>query len=191
MLRSASRRLVGGIDGETAWGVLERARVVSGATPAAVLAVRGDGRDLAGLSVSWNGMKWRALEVGLYIEDQRDRFSTVPKLMLAADPSTYQGQETMVGLLWSWELRHACYAPVQVMPASSLVVPDELPMSGELMALLLQRKLERVKAYRELQAWSAQLSHVACRTMDDFKIPDNVLWRPVGHEHKNEKNQKK
>ncbi len=57
-------------------------------------------------------------------------------------------------------------------------------MSPALMELLLARKLQRVAAYRELQwqALSSLLWHITSRSMDDFAIPDGVLWKPVGFE---------
>ena len=50
------------------------------------------------------GIKWASKEVSIYVEHTEFTWSSARKIMVAADPSSYCGQETMVGVLWSWEL---------------------------------------------------------------------------------------
>ena len=50
------------------------------------------------------GIKWASKEVSIYVEHTEVTWGSARKIMVAADPSSYCGQETMVGVLWSWEL---------------------------------------------------------------------------------------
>ena len=93
--------------------------------------------------------KWASKEVEIYIDNSQATFKPARKLMLAADPSSYCGQETMVGVVWAWELNKASYGPTQVIKGTQYLMHGEIDMSDYLRDLLRARKLERVKAYRE------------------------------------------
>ena len=179
VLRGKRNKLVGGrMDPETAWSVLQRARNLHGASVGTIVAVKNDSADLHGVR-SCNGLKWATKELALYVDLNKIAMSSVCKYMLAADPSTYQGQETLVGVIWAWEVNQACFGLIQVLPASSYVHPEEVDMSETLKQILVERKLERVKAYRELQGFSSMLYQSTGKSLDDFLIPAEVRWKPV------------
>ena len=123
--------------------------------------------------------RWTALEIHLYMEKQAAIFKDEVKLMVAADPSGYSGQKTMVAMLWSGELQSACYLPIQVMPASKLFGPTDVDMCERLTQLAFERKLERTAAYREWQGLSHGLFQICGRSIDQFGIPECVQWKPV------------
>ena len=71
------------------------------------------------------GGRWAGLELECYRQLHLASFSKVQKLNLAADPSTYSGEDTMIGLLWSWEIKEACCGIIQVTSAGPLRNPEE------------------------------------------------------------------
>ena len=123
--------------------------------------------------------RWTALEIHLYIEKHAAMFKDEVKLMVAADPSSYAGEKTMVAMLWSGELQSGCYLPIQVMPASKLFGPTDIDMCERLTQLAFERKLERTAAYREWQGLSHALFQICGRSIDQFGIPECVQWKPV------------
>jgi hypothetical protein len=123
--------------------------------------------------------RWTALEIHLYIEKHAAMFKDEVKLMVAADPSSYAGEKTMVAMLWSGELQSGCYLPIQVMPASKLFGPTDIDMCERLAQLAFERKLERTAAYREWQGLSHALFQICGRSIDQFGIPECVQWKPV------------
>jgi hypothetical protein len=125
--------------------------------------------------------RWAAKELLMYLDGNLDRFRALNKLMIAADPSSYAGEKTMVGIIWSWEAKAAFFGPVQIIPSSTLMSPADMgDMSDRLKAMAMARKLERTSAYREWQALSHLLLQGTGRCLQDFHISPSVSWRPVG-----------
>ena len=178
VLRSNQNRVMGGVDATTAWAALERSRQVFRASPSTVVEVKSDESTFRGMVAS-NGSTWAAKEMAMYQDGNRDIMRRSTKFMVAADPSGYAGQNTLVGLVWSWEQRLAAYGPVQILPASHLILPSEIYLSDTVKELMRRRGLERVAAYREWQGISALVKQTTSYGLDDFAIPDKVCLRRV------------
>lgn len=177
LIQLPSKRHRGLIDGDSAWYVLERARKVFRATPELVVAVKSDDQHLSGVT-STTGTKWSATELELYYEKQFDAMHKCKKFHIAADPSTYSGQKTMVSIVWGHEAQRAAYPPIQVIPASTLMSPADMDMVDKLKALAMERKLERTSAYREFQALSHSMYLLTGHKLDDFTINPGISWKP-------------
>ena len=120
----------------------------------------------------------------MYQKEQKKIFEGRKKFAVAADPSTYAGEKTMVAVVLDSEAKRACYAPVQIIPASKMLSPsDHDDMSDRLKLLAFEGKLERTSAYNEARALSSAVSKVSGLSLDGFQIPDNILWRPVEPGH--------
>ena len=83
---------------------------------------------------------------------------------LSADASTRSYKETLAGLLYSWRTNPAVYPRAQYIQAGRDVLEAEDDLSSLLAASALERKLERVAAYRQLQACSNMLTQVLKRS---------------------------
>lgn len=116
----------------------------------------------------------------MYLDNHVRDFAPINKLMVASDPSSYSGEKSLVAIVYSWELKRACYCPVQVISASTLVSPNDIDMTDRLRALCMSRKLERTSAYREWQALSHALAQTTGKDLATFRIPTTVSWAPVG-----------
>ena len=67
-----------------------------------VIATRSDLDHMNGLS-DRNSDRWESLVLHTYVGLQIKVFRGIRKLNVVADPSSYQGQETMVAILYTWE----------------------------------------------------------------------------------------
>ena len=81
--------------------------------PTVVLLARSDMEELEGLAAS-NASVWAEKELEIYIEDQKEIFGPIKKIAMLCDPSTYQGEETLLGIMYSWERDKAGILCVQV-----------------------------------------------------------------------------
>lgn len=84
LLRSESNRMRAHMDADTAWGVLERARVIYSATPELVVAVRNDGPSLAGVHPTTGG-RYLAQVTGPYDPER-------PSMPLLGEVSQFANQ---------------------------------------------------------------------------------------------------
>ena len=62
----------------------------------------------------------------MYLDGHLDRFRGLNKLTIAADRSSYAGEKTMVGIIWSLEAKTAFFGPVQIIPSSTLLSPADM-----------------------------------------------------------------
>ena len=72
-----------------------------------------------------NADRWAEQELLLYIAKNYARFEPINKLMLCADPSTHAGQETLFGVVYSWQLELAQYGLPQIIPAAKHLSVDD------------------------------------------------------------------
>ena len=105
---------------------------------------------------------------------------------IVADPATtHSKQETYVSVAWCWELDFAVYGDAQWLHSGQVVLEEEAPLPDRLAELAAQRRLERVAAYRQLQACSNTLKSMSRGqvTLDAFVLsPDCVVRAVHGHE---------
>ena len=63
------------------------------------------------------------------------------KLYLGADPSSYAGNEVMMGCIYGWEKEEGCYGLPTHMPGSKIVGPNEFEMDDSLWARCKAKKV--------------------------------------------------
>jgi len=86
-----------------------------------------------------------------------------------------------VTLVWSWEAALGLYPPFQDIKPGSYVLRGEANLDDNMMALALERKLERVSSFRQVQAVSHQVHQLSKgrENVDSFKLPPGCNVRPV------------
>ena len=73
------------------------------------------------------------------------------------DPGGHGGQNLMVAVMYSFEVATTWYGVCSELPAGKHVDPTEFAMNQWMAKLALERKLVRLKSYRELQGLSNTL----------------------------------
>ena len=104
---------------------------------------------------------------------------------IVADPATHSKRETYVSVVWCWEMDFAVYGDAQWLHSGQVVLEEEAPLPDRLAELAAQRRLERVAAFRQLQACSNTLKSMSRGqvTLDAFLLPPDCIVRAVhGHE---------
>ena len=77
---------------------------------------------------------------------------------LVSDPAKHSYKETLVSLLWCWEVRRCMHCPWQLLVPGKVITPHEVTdMSEHLQHCAARQKLERVASFRQLQGYSNQL----------------------------------
>ena len=178
ILRNPSGRSTGNIDAETAWSVMERARMCARCSVTTILAVKSCDPELLGVS-DRNGHKWAGKELNLYADIQHDNFHDLPKYQILADPSGHNGQSTQVGTMFSWEINEAGWCLAQVMPPSTTLTSDDFDLPDSANGVILARKAIRAAAFREWQAISAMRWHFSGKGIDALSIPEAATIRAV------------
>ena len=139
-----------------------------------MLEVKNDEDEMFGLHKG-NGPKWSQHEYWMYIEIQRKLNETVHKIHLTADPSCFNGEDTIAGIIFCWEVNAASYGICQILPAGGFIRPDEIDASESLRAKMWAKDTERNCAYREWQAMSNMITNsVPDVSMADFELPSDV-----------------
>ena len=144
------------------WELIHRARRV-GVSVRAALAMRSGDED-AGCHPS-TATYWVAKHQEMYFQQQNRLFDNEPvhHINIVADAATHSCREVLVSVGYTWELDAACYPPVQVILPGSDITWRDHPLLDELASRAAQRKLQRVAAFRQLQAL-ANLVRVAAST---------------------------
>ena len=126
------------------------------------------------------GARWACKELAIYQEKQQALFRSCRKVAVAADPSSYAGEKTMVSIVYDVEGKRGCFPPVQVMPSSTMMSPVDFPdMNERMQAIAYEGKLERTSSYREAQALSHSIALVTGMQLDSFAIPKCIRWEPT------------
>lgn len=144
LIRSPQRRIAGGIDPAVAWEALERSRRVARASVRTVVGVLGADTAMQGLALK-NANSWGNKELDCYITKHSLSLSCIKKLCLGADASIFSGQDTLMGIIYSWELDAACIAVPQIMAPNKNLDPDDFECPDELRALAVNRKIVRLR----------------------------------------------
>ncbi len=88
------------------------------------------------------------------------------------DPSSYD-VETMVSILFSWQVALACYLPIQTLRP---VLKTEV--GTEILPLSTMNRLTRVQGYNEIRALSHSLMAINM-PLQEFAFPEKLLWEPL------------
>ena len=125
---------------------------------------------------------WVAKHQHLYRARRALCFHGVHHLNMVADPSTHSKRETMVTVCWSWECGAAAHGDVQIIAPGSVVLPSEQELPDHIAQLAATCRLERVSAFRQLQALSNTirgLGNSRWQGLDDFTLPDDFYIHAV------------
>jgi hypothetical protein len=124
----------------------------------------------------------------MYAERRELGFGIGTKHMnLIADPSTHSKKETMVSVAYAWERDLGAICDVQCMPQGKAVLESEANLPERIANLASEGRLERVAAFRQMQAVSSTIHHLTGARrlgIDFFALPGSVLVRPVGEQEK-------
>ena len=133
------------------WNLIHHARRV-GVSLRAALALRSDDDD-AGCHPS-SAAYWVAKHQEMYFGQQDKLFNGEPvhHINIVADAATHSCREVLVSVGYTWELDAACYPPVQVILPGGDITWQDHPLPAELAIKAAQGKLQRVAAFRQLQA---------------------------------------
>ena len=167
------------IDPHVVFNLLAKASRMN-STPRQVLKFNNDRDEWRSLSLNPSD-KWSLRELDMYMRNARDAMHAEVQLSISFDPSTYNGEETMVSQIYSWMKDIACQCIVQIVPRGKHISVNEIPMSDGFAAIVLQRRQERWASFKEMRALSAQLSDITRQRMslDSFCLPDGVIARCV------------
>ena len=143
------------IDPFVAVHLLERAREL-GTVPKQVLRFNNDRAEFAGLSHHCADLWWFK-ELCMYNRNLKSKFAGIKQFSMATDPSTYNGEETLVSQVYAHSVDTCANAMIKIIPKGKHIAVNEFPMTDGFAALVLQRKQERWAAFKELRAISAQL----------------------------------
>ena len=167
----SSRRYVT-IHPEAAWSILEKTVGVNVSISQVIQTRSGDAD--AGCEHS-QGRRWESFVDGLYKHRLAAVWPHVDHLCITADASNHHFQDCLLGVAFSHELCQGCYPTLQyIVPGKDVYeAEDELTLAvGQLAA---ERRVERVSAYRQLQALSHMTAQLHRRNFDDYDIPHSNL----------------
>jgi len=100
---------------------------------------------------------------------------------MVADPATHSKKDVFVSVIWSWEQGFGGFGDAQLMHPGKIILPDEQDLPDRLAVLAAERRLQRVKAFRQMQACSNTLSELTGGRfiLDSLELPPDVHVRAV------------
>ena len=115
------------------------------------------------------------ISVALYNDKVRQSFSSCPRqFSVAWDPSTYGGKNTLVSTLYSPEIDTVAYMPNQQL--RRLQMSD---LQDSFIEEAKASKLGTLEGYAELRCLSHALVQATGCSLDDFRIPPDLVARPL------------
>ena len=155
------------VDAETQWDLMEEAHR-SGTHVSQVVKVRRADRQ-AGCSASISYV-WHQRRNAMYRERRQLSFLGSDHLNIVADPANHSKKDTMASIIWSWQAGLAAYGDLQYIPHGGLL-PSEQEMPEHIAELYSERRLERLSAFRQLQALSNTIKNIGGWSgLDDFAL---------------------
>ena len=133
------------VDPITARSLLDRARSL-GTVPREVLRFNSDRPEYAGLS---HGVadRWFLRELCMYRRNIQDVFTGVRQFSISADPSGYNGEDTLVSLVYSVCTKTSAPLIIKTIPRCKHIALDELEMTDRFAAVTIARKQKRWAAF--------------------------------------------
>lgn len=118
---------------------------------------------------------------GEYMKMLANAYTDCHHLQVSWDPSSYpDGDEVMVTTVFSHQNGLAAYLPIQcLLPVRTNELDDELK------ALVSMKRVCRVAGFAEFRALCNALGAIS-KTLGEFKIDDNVLWKPLAVQERRE-----
>ena len=165
------------VDPETIWALMESAKYSGVSLRQALLLKKDDSMsspELAGASEA-KAEYWSRKFTGLYINRVQTVFKMVTQLSLVADASTHSGKEILVSCAYAPAEKLGCHAVIQHLNTGSLK-PSEVDVSL-LAKIAKNRKLQRMSAFRQLQAIDKQLALLSDNRLglDAFSMKDVMI----------------
>ena len=164
------------VEPEAAWEALHRANA-AGVSAQVVARVRQRDDDMGAhdsLAPCWEYIHQLA-----YDERAKLAFTGASHVCLSIDGSTHSYHETLLGIAYTWENNQAAYTKIQHMLPGRDVLKGEAALTDLVQLLAEQRRLERVAAYRQLQAIGHMTSMLCRRCLEDYDMPPGVHLTPL------------
>ncbi len=175
----AKRRYVQ-VNPEVAWDMMEQARN-TGASLRQIIKVRRTD-DHVGCATS-SGESWVRKLQSMYTSRRAMCLGPgVNHINAIADPATHSKKEAMVLVFWSWENQVGAYGDMQWLAQAKTVLSSEQEMPQNIADLAATLRLERVSAFRQLQAYGNAVRHLTGgekQCISSFRLPEGVHAHPV------------
>ena len=146
------------VDSETIWALMESATLSGMSLRQALLLKKNDSMsspDLAGASER-KAEYWEKKITSLYMNRVQNVFRMTTQLSIVADASTHSGKEILISCAYAPTENLGCHCVIQHLNTGSLK-PSEVDVST-LARIAKNRKLQRMSAFRQLQAIDNQLA---------------------------------
>ena len=161
---------------EAAWDMMQKS-VETHFSMCHVLTIRSGDADAGGCKGVGN--YWVNMGKEIYHHRLSLAWPNANHICITADSSTHSYNDVLLGLAYSHELQQAAYPRLQfIRPGKQLHESQEV-LTDRVSLLALEGNLERVAAYRQLQALSSMTQDLHHRSLDEYDIPGAHL-EPVG-----------
>ena len=158
------------LDADSAWAILDKSHNTHLKNVKVIIEAKSDEIEYEGVSPS-NGTQWIKSETFMYYDKQLPIFKGLKQICTVADPSSHCGQESMVGLVYNWQLDQAAVGPVKIIPPATSINPEEMPIAPNVVMSLTEGSAERKKAYHQLQAVYALQGGITGNQLTDCWAP--------------------
>eukprot|EP00959_Pyramimonas_sp_CCMP1952_P132747 2775594-Pyramimonas_sp.AAC.1 len=169
------------IDASTAWSVCKLADE-KGVPPWHILRL-GDQNTFGNIDES-RSKQWGRLRVYMSLEKVKDAFRGCKQLSISFDPSTYNGEETAVAVVYTSKTHAgssaAGYCPIKVIPPNKQICAREIRMTPDVREIVIGRRQERWAAYKEGRALSSMISDITqAGGLESFCVPPQWVVRDI------------
>ena len=130
-------------------------------------------RDSAAGCSGGTSMSWLVRLSAMYRERRRLGLLRSDHLNIVADPATHSKNDTMASIVWSWQAGIAAHGDLQYIPHGGMLATEQ-EMPEHIAQLYCDRRLERLSAFRQVQALSNTIKQLGMWSgIDDFQLPDD------------------
>jgi hypothetical protein len=118
------------------------------------------------------------------LEKVKDAFRGCKQLSISFDPSTYNGEETAVAVVYTSKTHAgssaAGYCPIKVIPPNKQICAREIRMTPDVREIVIGRRQERWAAYKEGRALSSMISDITqAGGLESFCVPPQWVVRDI------------
>ena len=169
------------VDPEQVWSMMEEATEKK-CSLHNVLKVRKTDRQ--GGTGSSSAEKWAKKVLGICLGKTSLSFLNLPHLQFVTDGSTQSGRETVVTIVYSHETDAVGLAPAQCVSRVRVISPGEFELEPDVEEMAAKRQVERLSAYRWLQALSHQIALVSRHRLNlaSYVAPASMRIGPMSPE---------
>ena len=169
------------VDPEQVWSMMEEATEKK-CSLHNVLKVRKTDRQ--GGTGSGAAERWAKKVLGICLGKTSLSFLNLPHLQFVTDGSTHSGRDTAVTIVYSHETDAVGLAPAQCVSRIKVISPGEFELEPDVEEMAAKRQVERLSAYRWLQALSHQIALVSRHRLNlaSYVAPASMRIRPMSPE---------